>query len=278
MKIGVVVITFRRPALLRDALRSIANQTRLPDEVFISDNSPEPDQKVVLEFPGLPIRYHFHDRPLPIDKHWLWAIQQSQADLVSLLEDDNLYRPRHLEVLSNSLIKYPSAVLAGANSLVFKNLFSHASQQIYAPLWKINLMDEGPVFIPRTTALVTLLFGTPFASSAIMFRRAVLDHIQFRNAGLRISHDRWMWAQIAAMGDLVYNPEITMLYRDHPVQVVKNFPRAQHRADSAKCSSLIFAMMLNSGILPREQIAEVFKGYNLEERSLISYFIFAPRF
>lgn len=277
MSIGVVIITFCRPHLLREALKSIQRQERQPDDVLISDNSPHPDHGIASEFADLPIRYHFHKNPLPIDAHWLWAIQNSQSDLVALLEDDNLFRPNHLACLAECLESFPSAVLAGSNSLVFSSQNSSASLPVFSPIWKVDVLMMNPELISRDLGLTTYLLGSPFASSAIMFRRSALNGLDLHCSGLRIAHDRWMWAQIAQRGDIVYHPAITMLYRDHPVQVVKNFKRPAHRYDSLRCTRLIFDLIIKLGIDVEKVIPDYFSNYNIPDRVRLGYLVFRLR-
>ena len=50
-RLAVGIPTMNRPDYLRNALQSVAAQTRLPDEVYILDNSDEVDAGVGAEFP-----------------------------------------------------------------------------------------------------------------------------------------------------------------------------------------------------------------------------------
>jgi len=47
-KISVLIPTYNRPAFLRQALESVLNQTRLPDEIIIGDNSENNDENYAL--------------------------------------------------------------------------------------------------------------------------------------------------------------------------------------------------------------------------------------
>jgi hypothetical protein len=277
LTVGVALITFNRPDLLREALRSIQKQTRRPDEVFISDNSTCPDENLVAEFPDLPIRYHFHDRRLAIDEHWLWCLQQPQSDLIALLEDDNLMLPRHLEVLARVLEKEPSVVLVGTSAQVFSDLEARFPQKIMAPVWPFHLLERKAVLIPREEAMATYLFGTPFASSALMIRRTAFPPGGFVQSGLRISHDRWMWAQIAIQGEVAFDPEITMLYREHAVQVVKNFKAAQHRQDTAGSTQLIWNLIQKQNLNWAQGLQGLAHRLDLSTRRGLSYLMLRSR-
>lgn len=275
--VAVALITYERKQLLRDALRSVQAQTRRPDLVFISDNSKQPDHEVVKEFPDLPIHYHFHDRRLAIDEHWLWCLTQPQTDLVALLEDDNLFRPRHLEVLAGALEKHPDAALAGSSTMVFQQLYAALPRDLYTPPWPCDWMSLTPTYLDRMSATAAYLFGVPFASSAMMARRNAFPKTGFVQSGLRISHDRWMWSQIAHNGGIVFCPETTMLYRDHDVQVVKNFNRSYHRQDTARCTRLVWDQIKKSGLNPVECVAQFAKPLSARARRWYSYLLFRSR-
>jgi glycosyltransferase involved in cell wall biosynthesis len=65
--LSVVVPTAARPAYLRTALKSVANQTAADNilEVIVSENlSDKTSQGVCEEFPSLPIKYVFRNPPL----------------------------------------------------------------------------------------------------------------------------------------------------------------------------------------------------------------------
>lgn len=277
MTAGVAIMTFNRPALLREALRSVQAQTRRPDEVFISDNSTHPDHGLVQEFPDLPIRYHFHDRRLPIDEHWIWCISQPRADLVAVLEDDNLFRRDHLEVLAGAMELHPSATLGGSVALAFEQQCCTFQRSIFAPLWKADLLTQEPRLIPRQVGIATYLFGVPFASSAVMYRRAALDRFEFFRSGLKIGHDRWMWAQIAVHGDIVFAPQTTMLYREHATQVVKMHARSIHREDSRDGTKLIIKLICDAGIALDQAVTVLTAELSEREKETLAYLVFRER-
>ncbi len=277
LSVGVALITYERRKLLRDALRTIQQQTRKPDLVFISDNSKTSDHEVVQEFPDLPIHYHFHDRRLAIDEHWIWCLRQPTTDVIALLEDDNLLRPRHLEVLTAAMERFPDAALAGTAAITFRELIAPIPGDTFKPVWPCNLLTSDPVCITPEKALATYLFGVPFASSAMMVRRSAVEKTPFVESGLKIGHDHWMWAQIALHGPTIFCPETTMLYRDHDVQVVKNFHRSVHRQEGGKCSELIWNYMTQRGVDPRSALRELGSMLTADRKRWMSYLLFRTR-
>ncbi len=249
--IAVAIPTMNRKGMLREAIRSALNQSRPPDEIFISDNSPEPDNALREEFAGAPLRYHCHDRKLHIEEHWKWCLSQPRTDYVAWLEDDNLFRPDHLEMLGAAAEAKPEAPLLGTVGVVFSEQESSWQRDIFAPVWRVDHVTRAPVFIPPDVALATYFFGSPLASSAVMIRRSLLDESgAFVDCGCSMPLDRWLWAQFAALGGIVFVPEPTLLYRQHGSNHTKSIKRRAHIAENFAVATLVLAKMEALGLDP----------------------------
>jgi len=252
MKISVVIPTYNRPDFLREALSSVANQDRKPDEVVVSDNhSTVSADHVIRDFESIfMVRKVSPPSPLPMDQHWIWAIHQASGDYTAFLEDDNLWRRNHLAALEAAVSKYPAASLAGTATIPFSDPQQEEAIQkdTFAPPWKFNLLTEEPVGTSREEVLGTYLFCTPFASSAVMVSNAVFRKVDPKGDGSKYGRDRWLWAQIATMGGAAYNPKVTVLYREHGAQTVKTLQRGIYRKESAKNTRLIIELANSHGV------------------------------
>src|SRR5690606_35875991 len=94
----VVVPTSRRPALLREALASVAAQTLPPDQVVVVDDAGDPGtQAVVAGFPGY--TYARND-----------GAALARGEWIAFLDDDDLWLPHKLEAVA-------AVVAAGADDL-----------------------------------------------------------------------------------------------------------------------------------------------------------------
>ncbi|MEQ1862051.1 MAG: glycosyltransferase family A protein [Chthoniobacteraceae bacterium] len=89
---SIVIATYERPALLRDALASVARQTHAPARIVIVDSSTgDESEKVGREF-SLPILYRRAERPSA-------ALQRNQGfrdvetPLVAFIDDDVVLSP-----------------------------------------------------------------------------------------------------------------------------------------------------------------------------------------
>lgn len=277
MKIAVTIPTMNRPSMLREAIRSALDQTRPPDEIFISDNSKVPDETLLRDFPNAPIHYHFHNRRLPIEEHWTWALSQPQSDYVCWLEDDNLFRKNHFAVMEVAAQQYPNAGLYGTAAIVFRDQKSPMQREVFAPMWKVDLLTLTPLVVPSDIALATHLFGTPIASSCVMINKKLWDAEPLVASGCRQPLDRWLWAQMASRGSVVFSPLLTMLYRVHGQQHGDSDDFAKHRSEKKIVSDLILKRMAELSIDPEKAVTELLDWIEPSMRERLAYYIITHR-
>jgi glycosyltransferase involved in cell wall biosynthesis len=112
VEIAVVIPTFNRPVRLRQALASVASQTRRADEVHVVVDGGPPDEGLEQEF-GESFSFFVHRLPenrgqAAARNH---ALSRTEAHAIAFLDDDDLYLERHLERLERALREDPSLVL-----------------------------------------------------------------------------------------------------------------------------------------------------------------------
>jgi glycosyltransferase involved in cell wall biosynthesis len=116
MKISVYLPTANRPAMLRNALKSVAEQTALAHvaEVVVIENlGNRESESVCREFPNLPINYLFRDPPLPPGyDSFRNAMRYIKNEYMAILFDDDWWDPEHLECAMESLLSRSDAVAA----------------------------------------------------------------------------------------------------------------------------------------------------------------------
>src|SRR5215470_14794342 len=100
--VTVIVRTKDRPALLREAIASLAAQTTSDVEtVVVNDGGAPPD---LAALPG-GIRARVVDTPAPHgrSKALNTGVAEARGRFVAFLDDDDLYLPEHLETLARFL-------------------------------------------------------------------------------------------------------------------------------------------------------------------------------
>ena len=117
----VVIPTRHRPALVRNAVRSVLEQAGDRVRVVVSDNSDDPaDRAAVATFvQALPVRrviYLGAPPRLAMTAHWEWALQcaleRSPASHVAFLTDRMIFRPGFLDELLDIADRYPNDVVS----------------------------------------------------------------------------------------------------------------------------------------------------------------------
>ena len=116
----VIVPTRNRARLAARAAGSVIDQ-QLPNvQVLISDNSTSPSEQRELEATirtwKAPLRYVRPPEPMPMVKHWAWALDQAlvQPDVshVIVLTDRMLFKPGQLGELLQRAQQYPNDVIS----------------------------------------------------------------------------------------------------------------------------------------------------------------------
>jgi glycosyltransferase involved in cell wall biosynthesis len=120
MKISILIPTYQRLDLLIQALDSVMQQTLLPDEIVIGDDSKDTitEEYVLSTFipkTDLKVRYFHHTPSLKQARNVDFLIKQASFELVLILHDDDLLMPRCLELLRKPLEKCPEAVASFGN-------------------------------------------------------------------------------------------------------------------------------------------------------------------
>jgi len=103
--VSVIVPTLNRPAMLRDALASIAAQTYSPIEIIVVNDAGGDVEGVVSRF-GLKQRIvylkHAINKGLPAARNT--GLKGASGDYIAYLDDDDVYYPDHIHTLVSFLL------------------------------------------------------------------------------------------------------------------------------------------------------------------------------
>jgi glycosyltransferase involved in cell wall biosynthesis len=198
-RVTVVLSTHRRPALLAEALASVAAQTfRDVETLVVEDGGTEETARVVAasSAPGL--------RHLPIPfcgKNGAVrnaALRSAAAPLVAFLDDDDLWLPRRLEVHVAALEAAPAAGL------------------VFGPVVRFgDARGTWPRRVPLHVDLARLLRGSCIPLSAVLARREALEEAGLFPAESVATPDYELWLRVARARPLLGHPEPLVRYRVH---------------------------------------------------------------
>ena len=106
-KVTVLMGTYNRPDYLKDAIKSVVNQSMQDWELMVMNDGGVDVARVVDAFQDCRIQY-FHDpvnRGLPFRLNF--GLKRALGQHIAYLGDDDIYYPNHLEELTTALDKNP---------------------------------------------------------------------------------------------------------------------------------------------------------------------------
>lgn len=107
--VSITIPTFRRPKLLKEAVKSVLQQNNFNDyEIVIVDNDDEriyTEQivKFLTEMSDIRIRYYINDKNLGVFGNWNRCIELAHGKWMTILCDDDLLFSNYLSVLTQEL-------------------------------------------------------------------------------------------------------------------------------------------------------------------------------
>lgn len=164
MDIAVVIPLFNGERWVRTTLQSVFRQTRRPSEVIVvNDGSTDGSVKVVQEFPGVRLVNNPEKGANLARRH---GLSLSRAPLVAMLDQDDIWHPRHLALLAEWLeVREPCRAIAATEC----DISMHQPKAE----WDFQDLSRAPLQCWRHFPFGPMV-GTP---SAVLIRRSSLDAI-----------------------------------------------------------------------------------------------------
>lgn len=164
--ISVVCPTFNSARFVTRTLESIVSQTRLPDEVVISDDGSTDDTVSVVErfFSAHP---HVKSSIIRGQHKGVGAtrnagIKHSSGEWVAFMDSDDLWQPRKLEVMHEQIEQHPGV-----------NIFCHAEEQVGLDGSR-HIIDYAQWYDERKPLPPQVYYRSFFSPSAVTCQRKLL--------------------------------------------------------------------------------------------------------
>jgi GT2 family glycosyltransferase len=216
--VSVLIPTYNRPEYLRRAIESCLAQTYRNFEIIITDNSTNDDSAKMMARYGDPrLRYHSNGGNIGAVKSSNRAVELSQGKYVKFLMDDDLLKPRCLELMVEGLEKNPSAAIVMAPM----DLIDEDDRRIYPVFYVFRKMEYryryrlGDGFIDRKSILRDFLTRDYpcCVPSGMMFRGDALREAGPFDAKADFAGDLDMCMRIAPLHDAYYIDEVLSSWR-----------------------------------------------------------------
>lgn len=107
---SIILTTYNRPDLLKDALSSVGSQTLRDFEVILINDNGEPVEHLLAAY-DFPITYIRQGRNQGLSAARNAGLALARGRYVVYLDDDDIYLPNHLAVLAEAFEQHPGSVV-----------------------------------------------------------------------------------------------------------------------------------------------------------------------
>lgn len=209
MKISVVMCTYNGEKYIEEQLCTIRKQSRKPDEVILCDDrSTDKTAEIIRNFIrtcGLEERWHLYENAENVGwkRNFMEALRHSTGDLIFLADQDDLWHPRKIELMSKACEQHPEIGLLVCDCYPFDDATGERKKWFLPQLAKQDLMQ---VPIGRSFA-ESLRPGCTYALRSSM--REYINEMWEEDW----PHDLFFWCTALAQGSLYSYPKVLVKWR-----------------------------------------------------------------
>jgi len=235
MKVDIIVATYKRYDLLRDALKSVAYQSYPYWKCWIAEDGESKETYEAIKpflrdnrfayLPGPHTGYPSVPRNL--------AIRQGTAPYIALLDDDDLWLPQKLENQVAFLENHSDCVLLGCNGFRWKGTRALNNAQLYFERKKMFGKINYNNFVNQNYLI----------NSSVIFRRNAIEKsgLFSEDSSLQPGQDYELWLRIGALGEIWNLAEPLVVYRETPST---HYNKKPNRHDKYKILANIYLSAL----------------------------------
>lgn len=255
MKISVAVAAYCGEKFIGELLRSLLEQSTVPDEIIITDDSPDNAVGIAVK-PYLAagnIKYFHNEKTLGANRNFARALSLCRGDVIFLCDQDDVWLPEKISTMLNVLQNADDADGVFCDSTVVDS----ALKPLDYSLWQMREFSRSmqkkfisgrqlEVFLKRVTC----------STHNIAIRRRVLDKILPFPELDPFFADTWIALCIAANGKWTLADTELTLYRTHEnnlsgPELSGVFAQAQLSAKGRKKNSIRRRALIAENLLAR---------------------------
>lgn len=222
-----------------DQIHSILAQTRLPDEIVLSDDASSDDTVAIVRaavsaFPQIVFRFFENTPALQVTKNFEQAVLACTSELIALSDQDDVWAPDRLEKICQVFAARPELLLVHSDARLVDGDGRPLGETLFNALEitsaELAAIDDG-------RALDVLMRRNVVTGATTVFRRSLRDDAAPFPIGW--VHDEWLAVTAAITGEVAVLREQLIDYRQH----------GSNQIGATKLSVLQKAQMLG---IPRE--------------------------
>ncbi len=197
--ISVVVATHNRPVLLGETLAAIERQTYPHLEIIVVNDAGTDVRDVVDRFPRARLLEQPQNRGPAAARNR--GLADARGTFVTLFDDDDEMFPDHLAALAGALIASELDVAYGQMINAFVRRAEDGRWEIESFAAHEALLDHADI-----------QWAGALATTAVMFRRSLLDSIGTVDESLTAAEDYEFWYRLAEGREWARVPDVTSIY------------------------------------------------------------------
>lgn len=206
MKISVVIPCRNAAALIGATLRSVALQSRLPDEVIVVDDGSTDSSVSVVRSSEIPARVLRCEAGNAAVARNL-GIKEASGDFVAFLDAHDLWHPEHLATAEKVVGRSQGSVAYVSNVDVLDGDGQTAEQRYPPPFNEVQVSLDHMDFIEHYGG------GYFYANLTKLISRRRLIEVGLHDELFRWRHDIELWLRVIHRRRWCFNPEVTGTYR-----------------------------------------------------------------
>jgi glycosyltransferase involved in cell wall biosynthesis len=218
---SVAMCTFNGADFLPAQLASIAEQTRLPDELIICDDASTDGTRALLESfartASIPVSLYFSDQNTGSVKNFERAIGLCTGDVIALSDQDDVWHKDKLELIEQHLQRNAATGMVFSDAeIVDENL-----NPLQRRIWEAVGFDAHRQKLLRSgRSLDVLITGWTVTGATMAFRSAYVKLALPVPTNIAMIHDGWIALTIAAVADVAFIEQPLIKYRQHERQQI----------------------------------------------------------
>jgi glycosyltransferase involved in cell wall biosynthesis len=218
-KISIAMATYNGERFIEEQLASLAAQTRLPDELVVSDDGSQDGTlervRIFAAQAPFPVRI-LRDHPgRGVLDNFDRVIAACQGDIVFPCDQDDVWLPRKLSEMAGALARHPSAAMVISNSELVDERLRPIGRNLYT-----RRLRRTEHLYTRGREAVRLVLGSGLVFGHTMAFRTL--PLLMRPASLVTTQSAYDVIRVllaASFFDLVVIPHVLTRYRRHESQV-----------------------------------------------------------
>ncbi len=221
LKLSIALVAYNREQFLREQLRSIIAQSRLPDELIIGDDcSTDRTADVISEFAAqapFPVRRYINERNEGYSRNLEFGLQLCSGDVIVLCDDDDICLPPRLKMIETEFQRSAVTGLMLSNSA----LVDDELEPLGITLWdtvRFSGQQTGRIlYNPISTLAKHFIAAGHVMAFRGSMRRYILPFPQRLPQG--VFCDVWIALVLASVTRVVCVPESLVVHRLHAEQI-----------------------------------------------------------